>query len=274
VKKVDYGYSGDLAAALIGQDVLVITMNARAPGDPQAKLIAAAAEAGVKWIIPNECGYDHTNEKLKGEDVLGTRLADTREQIDRLGRSRWIAVLCGFWYEWSLGGGAACYGFDFKNREVVFFDDARTVVNTTTWPQVGRAVAALLSLPVEPARGARDKSACLSRWAGDSVKISSFRVSQRDMLDSVLRVTGTGIGDWKIRNEGSVERYHRGVEMMKKGEFVGFAQAMYTRVFYQDGVGDFETSQGLQNEMLGLPKEDLDEFTKIALERGKDGGFA
>ena len=41
---------------------------------------------------------------------------------------------------------------------------------------------------------------------------------------------------------------------------------MYTRVFYPDGGGDFEASRGLQNDVLGLPKEDLDEFTKIAVQ--------
>ena len=52
---------------------------------------------------------------------------------------------------------------------------------------------------------------------------------------------------------------------MYKGDYMGFAQMMYSRVFYQDGSGDFESSKGLQNGVLGLPREDLDEATEVAV---------
>ena len=70
-----------------------------------------------------------------------------------------------------------------------------------------------------------------------------------------------------------MQRYKVGVEEMQKGNFLGFAQLMYTRVFYQDGSGEFETSRGLLNEVLGLPREDMDEFTKIAVQRAKEPIF-
>jgi hypothetical protein len=35
------------------------------------------------------------------------------------------------------------------------------------------------------------------------------------------------------------------------------------------GAGDYETSKGLYNKLLGLPKEDFDEYTKGAVERAK-----
>jgi hypothetical protein len=43
----------------------------------------------------------------------------------------------------------------------------------------------------------------------------------------------------------------------------------YTRVFYPDGAGNFEDSKGTQNVLLGLPEEDIDEATKIAIQRAK-----
>jgi hypothetical protein len=43
----------------------------------------------------------------------------------------------------------------------------------------------------------------------------------------------------------------------------------YSRVFYPDGSGDFESSKGTSNAVLGLPEEDIDEATKIAVERAK-----
>ena len=192
--------------------------------------------------------------------------------MEELGTSSWIGVTCGFWYEWSLGGGPYCYGFDIPGRAVTFFDDGNTRVNTSTWPQVGRAVARLLSLKILPDddEDDNDGSACLSRYRNQNVYVSSFNVSQREMLESVMRVTGTAVGDWKIGYENSVERYQAGVEEMRKGNLRGFAQLMYTRVFYQDGSGEFEASRGLLNEVLGLPREDIDDFTKIAVQRAKE----
>ncbi len=46
---------------------------------------------------------------------------------------------------------------------------------------------------------------------------------------------------------------------------------MYARVFYPNGDGDFESSRGLANEVLGLPKEELDEATKGAVEMVESG---
>ena len=84
-----------------------------------------------------------------------------------------------------------------------------------------------------------------------------------------MRVTNTTLNDWKIDHEPSTDRYKAGVEELQKGNFLGLAKLMYTRVFYQDGSGNYEASKGLQNDILGLPKEDLDEYTKMAIELSK-----
>jgi len=52
--KVNYDDPATLVAALQGQDALIITMNTQAPPDTQSKLLRAAAEAGVPWVLPNE----------------------------------------------------------------------------------------------------------------------------------------------------------------------------------------------------------------------------
>ena len=93
----------------------------------------------------------------------------------------------GFWYEWSLAI-APAYGFDFANKTFVFYDDGNTVIDTSTWPQVGRAVAALLSLPIESEDGSEK---CLARYGNRQIYVDSSAVSQADMLKSVLRVTET-----------------------------------------------------------------------------------
>lgn len=82
-------------------------------------------------------------------------------------------------------------------------------------------------------------------------------------------MTGTKESEWTITKEPSVERYTTGNKEIGEGKRVGFAKMMYTRVFYTDGCGDTEHSKGTLNALLGLPKEDIDEATKIAIERSK-----
>lgn len=52
---------------------------------------------------------------------------------------------------------------------------------------------------------------------------------------------------------------------------MGFVTAMYTRIFYPNGDGDFESKRCLANEALGLEKEELDGATKNAVEMLKSG---
>ena len=51
-------------------------------------------------------------------------------------------------------------------------------------------------------------------------------------------------------------------------------RAMYVRLFYPEGSGNgsgaYGPMRGLYNHVLGLPKEDLDERTKIAIEGSEE----
>lgn len=240
-----------------------------APQDQQSRLIEAAAAAKVQWVFPNEWGFDPDNEGLLQDIPITRGKGAIRSQIETT-KSSWIGITCGFWYEFSLGGGSDRYGFDFAERTMTFFDDGKTRINTSTWPQCGRAVASLLSLKVLP-DDESDKSTTLSQFRNKMVYISSFTVNQKEMFDSVSRVTGTSADDWEINYEETPARYKAATEAMQKGDHSAFARMMYTRVFYNDGAGNYEASKGLHNDVLGLPKEDLDEYTKEAVEYAKQG---
>lgn len=271
-KKVNYEDESSLVSALKGQEVLIITMGVMAPPDTQAKLINAAAKAGVTYILPNEWGFDHA---IKLEGVLAgleERSLKARQLIESHGMT-WIGVTCGFWYEFSLAGSQWRYGFDFPNKTLVFFDDGTAKINTSSWPQCGKAVANLLSLRKLPdSESDPSSSPTLSQFANSFIRIASFLISQRDMFASVLRVTHTTESDWKITHENSTARYEDGIRKLQGGDRTGFGQLMYTRVFFPNGDGDYETRHGgLNNEELGLGKEDLDTYTKVAVEMAKAG---
>ena len=266
VAEIDYDQPETIVKALQGQQALIITMKT---GQIEAskKLVAAAAEANVPWVVPNEYGPDLVASPDMGrESGLLPAVAAIRETVQAHGKSAFVGLACGFWYEYSVANMPECYGFDFKTKTATFLDDGLTKMNTSTWEQCGRAMAGLFSLPQYP-EDSDDKSVTISRWTNDSVHVDSFFLSQRDMLDSILRVTGDKESDWTIKYQPAQERWQEGTEMMKEGGAKfgqGYVQKMYSRVFYKDGSGDF--SDKLDNERLGLPKEDLDEATKRAME--------
>ena len=246
-----------------------MTMSTSAPQDAQQRLISAAKEAGVQWILPSEYGTDHTDRPDVGSDTrLGPPALAIRQLILEAGLS-FVAVSCGVWYEYAFGDPTR-FGFDLKKREVTMYGEGSTQVTTSTWAQCGRAVAALLSLPVE-SEGTQQGQTTLSRLRNKSVYIGSFHVSQKEIFASVLRSTGTSEADWEIQYEPVEERYQRGNKMLAGGDRWGFSVALYARLFYPDGACDLEAK--LANDILGLPKEDLDGATKVALEMVERGEF-
>jgi len=258
VKKVEVDYDNEesVTAALRGQQFLVITISATAPQETHANIVRAAGRAGVPYIMPNLYGNDYRHKSIEEPDWNKTYYATKIAEVESTGVSSYIAMVCGFWYEWSLALGENTFGFNIKDRKVIFFDEGNTPISVSTWDQCGRALVALLSLPESGA------SPSVADWKNKPLYISSFRVTQRDMLDSLHRVLGTADKDWEITYESSAKRYKDGLEEQAAGSRQGFAKALYSPAFFPSGRGDFETNQGLANQLLGLPKESLDEATK------------
>lgn len=260
---IDYANPATIVSALEDQDCLLVSLPA-GQYEMHDTLSKAAADAKVKWIIPNQWGSD-VNEEVGKDVFIGPTTRNLRAYIEEVGLS-WTAVGCGFWYEFSLGGGVTRYGFDIPKRELLYFDNGEQKLNTSTFPQVGRAAANLLSLKILP-DDENDKSPCLEQFRNRCARISSFAVDQREMFASLQRVTGTKESDWSISSKPVKEIYQEGVKKLQGGDREGFSQLLYSRMFFPDDQPGFmETHGPLDNEALGLPKEDLDDFTKKAVE--------
>lgn len=266
---VDYSSHESLVDALRGQQALILTMSTSAPQDTQQKLISAAKEAGVQWILPSEYGTDHTDRPDVGSETrLGPPALAIRKIIIEAGLN-FVSISCGMWYEYAFGDPTR-FGLDLRKREITMYGEGSTQITTSTWSQCGRAVTALLTLPVEP-EDTRQGQTTLSQFRNKSAYIGSFYVSQKDIFASVLRSTGTSESDWTLQYELVEERYRRGNNMLAGGDRWGFSVALYARLFYPDGACDLQAK--LANDALGLPKEDLDEATKEALEMVGRGEF-
>ncbi|KAK0707811.1 hypothetical protein B0H67DRAFT_519808 [Lasiosphaeris hirsuta] len=254
--EVDYNDHAAVVAVLRSQQIqfLIITLSVTAPPETHTLIVTAAAEAGVPYIMPNAYGGDIFDSALGTDDTYtGASLAKCRE-IEAFGpATAFVALCCGFWFEWSLALGESFFGFDIAQRKVTFFDDGKTKITSSTWDQCGRAVAGLLSLP---------ESVVAEKFRNGPVYTASFTISQRDILDSLHRVLGTKDEDWEIRYQGTRERVAEGMKELSEGNRLGFAKALYSRGFFPSGGGNHEASKGLHNGILGLEKEDIDGAVK------------
>ncbi|KAJ5766799.1 uncharacterized protein N7511_004415 [Penicillium nucicola] len=266
VAPVDYNDEATIVTALKGQQFLIITMAPTAPKDTHSRLVQAAAKAGIPYVMPNGYGADIDNIQLGKDTLLGPVAKANRDEIERLDM-QWITVCCGFWYDYSLAGGNARFGFDFDRRSLTIYDDGNTKNSTSTLSQVGRAVAKVLSLRELP-EDENDTSLTLSTFLNKGVYIKSFVVSQNDMFESVKRVTGTTEADWTITHEDTKKRYEDGLAQVKVGNMAGFSKMLYARTFFPDDSNDM--TEKTQNELLGLPEESLDESTKAGIDLVKE----
>ncbi|KAK4945609.1 hypothetical protein LTR10_015228 [Elasticomyces elasticus] len=116
-----------------------------------------------------------------------------------------------------------------------------------------------------------DATPCVSDWKNKPIYINSFKISQRDMLNSLHRVLGTTDQDWQLDFEPTDQRFKRGLDDLKSGIMYGFPTASYARIFTPNGDGDFSSKWGTSNEVLGLPREDSDEVTKTVVEMIEGG---
>ena len=263
---VDYSDESTIVEALKGQEFFIITVSPTAPRDTHSKLVQAAAKAGVPYVMPNSYGGDIAQVQLGVDTLLGPVAKANREEIEKLGL-QWIAVCCGFWYDYSLAGGEARFGFDFDKHTLTIYDDGQTRNSVSTLAQVGRAVAKVLSFPLFP-QDENDQSPTISSWLNKPVYLKSFVVNQNEIFESVKRVTGTTDADWTVTHENTEQRYEEGMALVKQGNMSGFGKLLYSRAFYPEDPGNFAAK--VQNELLALPEEKLDDATKDGIDLVKE----
>lgn len=213
--------------------------------------------------MPNYFGYGIGNRAISGKAEIPANFERFIDDVKSTPGVDYTALVCGFWYEFSLAMGEPWFGFRIRERSVTMYGDGMKKVNVSTWDACGRAVAGLLSLPVTA--GDAKSGVALEKWKNEGVYISSFLISQRDILDSLHRVLGTKDENWTIKFEDVEKRFGDGMRELEEGKMLGFAKALYAGVWRSEGA-DYETKGGLDNVELGMEKEDLDGATKRAVE--------
>jgi hypothetical protein len=202
--EIDYESNESITSALQGQEFLVITLSINAPQGTHQRIVQAAAVAGVPYIMPDSFSNDIRDESLVREDLYSADSVSKCKEIEDAGSS-YFAMVCGFWYQWSLALSPDALGFDIRKKKITSFDEGTTAIPMSTFELCGQALAKLLSLSESGAE------VSLDMWKNKPLYVASFCLSQRDILDSLHRVLGDNDGDWDIQHESSRKRYDQAI---------------------------------------------------------------
>jgi len=249
VKKGNYSDPYFLASALKGQDVLVLQVNMM-PGamESQVTLIEAAAKAGVSWVVPTEFGSDIYSPIATEFPMTGTK-KKYRDLVEEKGMN-WIAVVNNPWFDWSMKQGL--WSIDIPGRKATIYNPGDVKFNTTTLGQVGRGVASLLSLPDEK----------LATYKNKPVYLRSFLITQRQVLDSALRATGTKESDWEITKQEPEVAIKASRDAVAAGNPYAFVSEFYLAHMQEGRGGNYQDKAAKDAEVLGLEEESLDEVVQ------------
>ncbi|KAF6835654.1 oxidoreductase [Colletotrichum plurivorum] len=248
VKKGSYEDEAFLVDAFKGQDVVVLALGFTSYATGQDALIRAAGKAGVKWILPTEFGSDSAPTKIFETSPILQGKVRVRKLVEEVGAS-WIAIVNNPWFDWSMGQGF--WGIDIKNRTAKLYDGGNTKFITTNLPTTGKGTAGVLSLP----------DAELDQYRNKPFYLKSFYVSQRDMLDSIQRATGTTDADWKIETVDAAEVVAKAEEDAKNGNHFAGLVAFYVNHMREGWGGDY-SAKLTDLSKIGLEDESLDETAK------------
>lgn len=248
VHRGDYKDENFLKSILVGQEVLVVTVGNTAL-DVQEPLFRAAAQAGIPWVVPCEYGCDLAGT-LNEHTSLMTDKIPLRTLIEELGVSSWIGVVCNPWFDFcmrfaALGINPAAKTALLQGSGTSF---GTTKANFTTIKRTGESLAAVLGLPEEE----------LAQYRNDWVFFSSFHVTQRDVLESALRVTGTDESAWTITERKTEDIIKESKEKIANGNRMAGVDLLIALVFAEGMGGDYN-AKVVDYKKLGLAPEDLDE---------------
>lgn len=151
----------------------------------------------------------------------------------------WVAVVSGSMFDWGLripGFG----GINVAARTATVFDGGDIPYEATNLDQVGRAIAKSL------------KNLAITQ--NQHVYINSFTVTQNEVIEALGRATAVKFA----LSQGTVDGlWEDSFAQVKAGMLGGTLGLIAAAIYGKGGLAHFSETNGLWNEKLGLPQEDL-----------------
>lgn len=250
---IEDSYPSDaLLAAFSGQDVVVNCMTSLAVTD-QFRFVDAAVDAKVKRYVASEYGLNNNNPEAR---ALNSVFREKGEIQDYL-RSKeatgleWMSIACGMWIKWSAIHDFL--GMHINEKRFVLWDDGNGWFSTTTEDNTALAMVNALS----------------KKWEDTKNKViwlSDFAITQNTLLETIERVGGQKL---VVENVDS----HQLIKEKQAEVVAGDPYAIYSLIETGFVTGRFgrhlEKEGTIMNEVLGLPKKNLDDVVREALKAVK-----
>ncbi|KKY30553.1 putative isoflavone reductase family protein [Diaporthe ampelina] len=203
VKKVDFGSTDDLKAALAGQDAVVDCTLVQ--DDTPKRLIDASLAAGVYRYIPSDWSLDPLNNAANALPVFSKRVERDNYLYERCKSSQsnmtWTIVANGPFLDWNLRTGFA--GIDLFNKRAELMNGGDNQVVWTTLDSVGKAVAGIMEHPEET--------------QNRPVYVQSVVKSCHEMLKHAQAVLGAD--GWQVINVNAEEANNKALAELHSGKF-------------------------------------------------------
>ena len=252
VRAVDYNSLASLEAALRGQDAVVSAMAFEAIHE-QKNIVDAAANVGVRRIVPSEYGNDTLNPKLATVPIYQPKIA-IREQCERLAAEKppfsWTTVQNASFLapDWTLD-----FIVDVKDRGCDVKDGGNVLFCATTYTDIAQAIVGILTH--------------LEETANRPVRISSVNTTQNEII-AIAKELGA-VDGWHITHSRTEDLEAEARRRWSEGDHSEEVIAMFiNRAFIGDGWGGYFPER--DNELLGikgLQREGLKNIVKLAMER-------
>ena len=132
--------------------------------------------------------------------------------------------------------GTGFLGFDLKKKTATLYDDGKNSTNFSLLSSIGAAVVAILQHP--------------DITANKYIYVQDYRLTQREILDVLERVTG---GEkWPVTHVDSAQLHREGMEKIQQGDYSQWYKTLLGALFGPHKAMDYATTRHLDNEALGL----------------------
>ncbi|CAF1203727.1 unnamed protein product [Rotaria sp. Silwood1] len=248
--QVSYSDKSTLVKALTGQDIVISTVGGEALLQNLDKiLIEAALEAGVKWFIPSEYGFDLDHSSASSIPFNIPRLENIKLLKQNQSRLAHTLISTGAFLDWGLDNGFLC--FDIPNHTATLYDEGKHLVSGTLLKNLGKAIIAILHHP----------ELCLNK----RIYIADVTFTQQDVLALLQKYTNI---KWTVKHVTTEDTLKKGQEEWTKGNFLDAYVAFILGLAYSGkGACDFEDK--INNKDLGLERISLEQIVHDAVQRNQ-----